>query len=89
MRKRYSPVAQGGTVARWLVGEGGRRPSEAAIEAASMTRAKLRQMHRDIVTLLEAGELEQVRTDQGWVIRKPAPAATSPTISAPDDQKAI
>lgn len=85
MKKRYSPREQEGTVGRYLLGEGGRRPSEAAMEITDMSVPKLRTFHRRIVTLLDAGELEQVQLpdddpairERGlkagqWIIRKKA-----------------
>jgi hypothetical protein len=68
VKKRYSPLSQRETVQRWLLGVGGRRPSEAAMEVTSFTSKKLRSMHREVKLLLEDGKLEETFRDGRWVI---------------------
>jgi hypothetical protein len=70
MKKRYSPVEQWGTVSEYLLGEGGRRHSEAAVEVSRMGPKKLRGLHKDIRLLLDSGDLERRRTEAGWRIFK-------------------
>lgn len=38
-------------VTYWLIKKGGRRPSEAAMELATMGKKKLRKMYRDILVV--------------------------------------
>lgn len=49
--KPTSPSVQGKAVTRWLIQEGNRRPSEAAMEVATMSKATLRRLYKDLVTL--------------------------------------